>query len=86
MKEGKDFSPRRGKVIATREDGNTNTITANQGIEQSIVIQKVRHNFTTVKINETGTIQAGGMSGSDKIPNIVIGASRGRGETNIQTL
>lgn len=39
MKNGKDFSPRRGKEIKLREDDNANTITANQGVEQLIVLQ-----------------------------------------------
>ncbi len=72
MKEGKDFSPRRGKVITTREEDNANTITAAQGIEQCIVIQKTANNCTTLKTEETGTIQAGGQSRMDKIPNIIL--------------
>lgn len=36
MKEGKDFSPRRGKELKLRDDDNANTITSTQSIEQSV--------------------------------------------------
>lgn len=39
IKKGKDFSPRRGKELKLREDDNANTVTANQGVEQLIVLQ-----------------------------------------------
>lgn len=39
MKEGKDYSPRRGKELKVRNDDNANTVTSAQGVEQLIMIQ-----------------------------------------------
>lgn len=36
-KYGRDFSPRRGKVVVPREDGLANCVTATQGIEQYLL-------------------------------------------------
>lgn len=72
MKSGKDFSPRRAKELKVRDDDNANTVTATQGVEQLIVIQKTRGNCTTIKDNETGTLQSGGANVMDKVPNVVV--------------
>nr|WP_279513616.1 DNA (cytosine-5-)-methyltransferase [Paenibacillus sp. BK033] len=38
-KEGRDFSPRRGKILVPREDGLANCVTATQTVEQTLLEQ-----------------------------------------------
>lgn len=49
-KYGRDFSPRRSKVVTERADGITNCVTATQGIEQSLL--EVRPVLTPERLNK----------------------------------
>lgn len=40
QKQGRDFSPRRGKQLTVRKDDNANTVTATQGVEQLVLINR----------------------------------------------
>lgn len=55
MKQGKDWSPRRGKELVPREDTLANNLTATQTVEQLIVVK----NKTEMKITVVGNLGTG---------------------------
>lgn len=66
QKDGRDFSPRRGKVLKPRADDIGNTVTANLGKEHLLGVKYDRKNGVGEEVKQSHTLQAGDYRGLNR--------------------